>query len=444
MEATITGYDEELNGTFTDSRGLVVSIPGALKGETIRYHLEHVSPHQNKAWGRCTELLKPSPQRIKSPCRYSWPSCGACSGCPLMHMNRPLQRTLKYHYVLDCLNSAGIRHIRKFPYHEAPSQLRYRNRTDLVFAEIRGRRILGSYMPRSHKLIQTRVCMILRPPLNQVIAHIVDTANTRAIPAFATTQQPDGALRYVSLFANAEGKVIVDLVCKSAGGSNPSWLDAFAADLGSFAPVEGVSWSINDSPNNAIRTNPSATLWGKSRIPEYHNDVVSLFTAAGFTQLNTDVAAQIYKTAQSWFEQRPQVVWDLYCGVGAFGRTMRPTRLLCGAEFNGPAIEVAQKLATSDPWKSRFEVVDLENRWPDDWEFPDVILVDPPRKGLSRAVIQKLAQMHAPIVYMSCNPATFAQNVAALSGKYILDKLEAFDMMPQTRHVELLGLLRHI
>jgi 23S rRNA (uracil1939-C5)-methyltransferase len=361
-----------------------------------------------------------------------------------MHMNHELQSKLKKQFVLDSLNQAGIRHIRQISWHDAPSQLRYRNRTDLVYAEIRGKRILGSYMPRSHRIIATQACMILRAPLNQIIAHIVEIANKQAVPAYQNFPQPGGALRYVSLFANSKGKVIIDLVCKSADGSRPSWLMAFVKELSQFAPIEGISWSINDSPNNAIRVNPSECVWGKPRIPEYHHEVQSLFTASGFTQLNTEVAARIYETARDWFSQRPQVVWDLYCGAGAFGRSMRPARLLYGAEFNSPAIAAAQTVSANDPWQSQFEVIDLEKNWPQNWEFPDVILVDPPRKGLSNGVVQQLAKMHAPIVYMSCNPVSFARNVASLAGKYILDKLEAFDMMPQTRHLEVLGLLRHI
>ena len=444
MEAIITGYDADLNGTFTDSRGFVVSVPGALEGEKISYHIEHVSPQHRRAWARCTGLITASPDRVKAPCGLSWPSRGACAGCPLMHVSDGLQQKLKLGFVRDCLETAGIRHIREIPYHASPETIRYRNRTDLVFAEMRGRRVLGSYMARSHNIVPTKFCMVMRSPINQIAAYIVQCAEKRKIPAYKPVSQPGGALRYVSIFANTKGRAQIDLVCRSANGARPAWLDAFAKDLSHFTPVDSITWSINDSQNNAIHVAPSEVLWGSARIPEYHHSVQSLFAASGFTQLNTEIAAQIYETARDWFPQRPPVVWDLYCGAGAFGRTVHPGKQLFGAEFSASAIDAARAVSAKDPYTSRFDVMDLEKQWPVDWAEPDVILVDPPRKGLSRTVIEKLSRMRAPIVYMSCNPATFAQNVAALAGKYVLDKLEAFDMMPQTRHVELLGLLRHL
>ena len=443
MKGYIVEYDEELNGVLIDDKAVKVSIPGALKSEEILYHVEHKSPHTPRAWGRCDGLISSSPQRCTPVCDIAWPVAGACAGCPLMHCVPSLQDELKKSLVLNALQNAGIHYIRDFVFHSETTRLGYRNRTDLVAAEKKGKLILGAYKTRSHDVVETRGCRILRQPLNQVMAFIVNQANQHRIPACRTFAQYAGALRYVSLFANDTGNVLVDLVCKSADGLKPEWLHKFAHALKGFKAIQGVSYSLNDTPHNAIRTAPSQTIWGLDRLPEHHGSVVSYFSASGFTQLNTDVAAKIYAAARDWLPARPAILWDLYCGAGAFGRTVQPYKALYGAEFSSSAIDAARKVAQNDPFETHFEVLDLDKTWPENWPEPDVVLVDPPRKGLSTAVMSKLMQMHVPtILYMSCNPESFAKNVATLDKSFVLERIEAFDMMPQTKHVEILGLLK--
>lgn len=443
-EGMITDYDDELNGVLVDEAKRRVSIPGALVGERIRYHIEHVSPHQPRAWGRCDALLVSTPNRMKAPCKSSWPTSGACAGCPLMHIKSDHQVEIKKQLVLRTLHQAGLGYIRDLVWHQSPCPYHYRNRTDLVAAEMQGKLVLGSYKSHSHDIVPIRTCMILRPPQNQVLSFIVDTANRMRIPAARQGVQFGGALRFVSTFANDQGKVLVDLVCKSAGGSKPLWLDMFAGELREFSAIAGVSYSLNDSPNNAIRVSASELLWGQIRIPEHHQQTVSWFSASGFTQLNSEVAAQIYQTARQWLGNTPDIVWDLYCGAGAFGRSISPNRSLYGAEFNAPAIEAAKMAAKEDPFQTFFEVMDLEKKWPDHWPIPNVVLIDPPRKGISKCLLEHLDKSLIPtVIYMSCNPVSFAANTAALNQRYVLERVEAFDMMPQTRHVEILGLLRH-
>ena len=443
MKGCITEYDDELNGVLIDEKGIKISIPGALKNEEIIYHIEHKSPHTNRAWGRCDGLLKPSLQRCKPACPIAWPVAGACAGCPLMHCVPALQDELKKNLVLHALQNAGIQYIRDLTYHSDGPRTGYRNRTDLVAAEIGGKLILGAYKPRSHEVIETPTCRILRQPLNPVIQFIGKQANQHRIPAYRTTPQYAGALRYVSLFANDAGDVLVDLVCKSADGIKPEWLNKFAHTLKNFKAIKGVSYSLNDSPNNAIRTEPSQTIWGLVRLPEQHGHITTLFSASGFTQLNTHTAAQIYSCAKDWLPARPAIVWDLYCGAGAFGRTLQPYQALYGAEFSSQAIEAAKLSAQNESFKTHFEVLDLEKSWPQNWPQPDVILVDPPRKGLSTTVMNQLMQSQTPvIIYMSCNPESFAKNIAYMNKDFVLERIEAFDMMPQTKHVEVLGLLR--
>ena len=441
MQGEITQYDDELNGVVVDERGVHVSIPGTIPGETVRYHIEHSSPHAPRAWGRCDALISASPDRVKPTCAIAWPTRGACAGCPLMHLKATAQYALKAQAVLDALSKAGISYIRTVPFHPAAETLHYRNRTDLVAAQLNQRFCLGAYKARSHDIVPIKFCPILRAPLNPAIQFIVRVANQMRIPAYSNGLQPQGAVRYISLFANDQREMLVDIVCKSAQGMVPLWLTPFARHLAEFTPLRGVSYSLNASPNNAIRIAPAHKIWGLDRLPEHHASTVTPLSASGFTQLNSQIAAQIYTSARDWLPSKPHIVWDLYCGAGAFGRTLRPSKALYGAEFNDSAIQAARKAVQNDPFQAQFEVINLENAWPN-WPIPNVLLVDPPRKGLSTLAIEKIRQMPIPtVLYMSCNPASFAQNVAQLDDRYVLTRVEAFDMMPQTRHVEVLGML---
>lgn len=445
LSGCVVDFDDDFNGVVVLDDGCKVAVPGAIPGETIEFRVEHRSMHEPKAWGRCEGLVRASDARVpKTKCRACWPTAGMCAGCPIMHIDDATQARMKRSLVERTLAAAGITYISDVPFVRANEAFHYRNRTDLVASEIRGRFVLGSYKPRSHDVVETKVCPILRPPLNQAIAFIVSTA--RSMRIFASRPGlvfASGALRYVSLFANGEGKVLVDFVVTSAKGKMPNWLRTFAFKLQEFSPIVGVSYSVNDSPHNAIRVAPSTVIWGCAAIEEKHGDVVSRFSASGFTQLNTDMAARIYREGANWYGRRPRVVWDLYCGAGAFGRTFAPITALYGAEFSPSAIQSAIEMSKSDDCRTHFEVMDLNSQWPTNWETPDLICLDPPRKGLSQNVVDHLREDGSQtILYMSCHAATFARDAAALADRYVIEKIAAFDMMPQTKHVEVLAMMK--
>lgn len=445
LSGNVVDFDDDFNGVVVLDDGCRVSVPGTIPGEIAQFRIEHRSMHAPRAWGRCEGLIKASDARIaKTKCRSCWPTSGMCAGCPMMHINDETQAKMKQAFVKRALVRAGIAYLPDVPFVRADDVFHYRNRTDLVAAQYRGNFILGAYKPRSHDVAETKKCPILRPPLNQAIAFIVSAA--RRMRIFSATSGlifADGALRYVSLFANYQGKVLVDLVVTGARGKTPGWIRDFALKLKEFAPIAGVSFSINDSAHNAIRVAPSTVIWGVPSLEEKHGDIVSRFSASGFTQLNTDMAARIYRTAADWYGRKPHVVWDLYCGAGAFGRAFAPTEALFGAEFSPSAVRSATEMSANDGCKTRFEVMNLDTQWPRQWTVPDIICLDPPRKGLNANVIERLKAEGSPtVMYMSCNPATFARDLALLREKYVIAEISAFDMMPQTKHIEMLAMLR--
>lgn len=447
-KGTIETLTPEGDGALTDARGCLVSIPGTLPGENVTYRVEHVSPHDKRVWASCCEVQQPSRERRQAPCRAAYPTRGQCGGCPLMHLSDDLQAELKQKTVLDALHHAGLNYIRQIDYRRAPAPLGYRNRTDLVTGLVKGRPILGSYEPRSHQIIITRACPILRSPIDQAIEICTNVMQKMRLPVYQFGKNMKGALRYISFFANDAGYLLMDIVTSSEAGQTPAWVKPFAfAMKDAFLMIKGISYSLNDSANNAIRVAPSHMLWGEPTLPEHYGTLETRLSASGFTQLNTDMATIVYSQGRDWLGYRPDIVWDLYCGTGCFGRMVAPLKQLYGAEYSARAIEIAKDVSRKDDFRTTFEVMNLDQTWPTHWPQPNVILVDPPRKGLSQSVLSHLAQMqNTDILYMSCNPASFAKNLAYLDPHYEIAHIAAFDMMPQTRHVEVLALLhsRHL
>lgn len=442
IEGTITALDADGIGTLVDESGRLVSIPGTLVGDVVEYKIESISRHHARAFGRSEGIVTYGPGRVRPICPLAWPVRGRCGGCPIMHMGPELQKEFKINSVLTALTDAGIPYIKELPYTGPEKAFRYRNRCDLIVSRFNGKCNLGAYEPRTHRVIRCTPCPVLRFPINQAIEAFTAAADHLDLPIYGEAVQTLGALRYVSFFSNSQGDVHIDIVCKSAKAEAPAWLIPFAYALRDFAPIKGISYSLNDSTGNAIRVEPSTHHWGLQSLTEDIGGVKVLLNASGFTQLNTAMAATIYAQANVWLEEKkPAVAWDLYCGAGALGQVVAPSRALYGAESNETALEGARKVTKDAPYEAHYECIDLETNLPQNWPKPDLVIVNPPRKGLSQKLIESLKECSCDILYMSCNPQSFAKNVAALSEHYVLEHIAAFDMLPQTRHVEVLGYL---
>jgi len=164
---------------------------------------------------------------------------------------------------------------------------------------------------------------------------------------------------------------------------------------------------------------------------------------AGFAQLNAEAAGALYELAGSWLTGA-ETVWDLYCGMGAIGLhgvVVGGVSKLFGAESSASSIAEARSVAATLPVQAQFEVMSAAEAFAAGWERPDAVVVNPPRKGLEAAVLAGLLALRpATIIYMSCNPDSFARDAGRLMAEgYTLDEVSAHDLLPQTRHTELLA-----
>ncbi len=409
-------------------------IAGAAPGDRVRARVEHVSPHQPVAWGSVVEVLSRGEAFVEPACPHAAPVRGACGGCPAMHLRYPRQVVMKAATTSAALGDLAPENLQVSA---AASHQGYRARGHFVVHRTDdGEVVLGSYVPRSHEVVSMDGCRIVRSPVTVVAAQIEALATTLTVPVHPASP----GVRYVTVRASQEGDVLVDLTLNH---DEAPFLERLAEGVMALEEVVGVSVSINASGGIALLVGPSRVLLGQETVVEWLGEVGVVVSAAGFTQLHAGTAGDMYRQAAAWLGP-VENIWDLYCGVGGFGLSVAKTGSgkVYGAENSPGACDMAGASATLAGLNATYEVADL--RKPFDvakrWPRPNAVLVNPPRRGLDEPVRTLLCDLGVPVVYMSCNPTSFAKDARVLleSGLKLV-AVEAFDMLPQTRHVELLA-----
>ena len=439
LSLSIETLSEEGHGVAL-TKGFEFRVAGAAPGDQIEARISHISPHKKVVWADLIKAYYRGDDFIRPTCHHAAPTRGKCGGCPLMHLTNDSQNYFKLQQVNRALTDLIDNH--KIKLNSASPTLGYRNRAHFVVTANANKRIrLGSYEPRSHRVARMDGCQTARPIISDTAKWLETTLTEKNIPVYP---QKDG-LRYLTLRANHQKKLLVELI---HNGNKPKWLKPLVLILSQRQEILGISASVNESTGNAMRVAPARALHGADCLPEKVGKITLWASADSFTQLHSDMAVKIYQRAAEWAGSVKNI-WDLYCGIGGFGLTLAASKnksvLLKGAESHPAAVAFAKKSALTNKLKGIFKVSDLSKGWPDFMPLqdpPDIILVNPPRRGLDGPVLEALGKCKTPVIYMSCNPHSFARDVKQLqkSGR-TLKKVEAFDMLPQTRHVELLGLL---
>lgn len=426
---------------YGHGEGFLVGVPGVVVNDIVDVELEHRSPHQRRAWGKVVKVVARGPSFVKPACHHAYPLRGKCGGCPFMHVDVSAQRVQKLRMVEQALES--------FPGYRPNTQLRavegqesgmgYRNRANyVVFRRPGGKIHLGSRVPRSNDTAKMDGCLVNMPAVESVAEFLTQILNERDIPVLPARS----ALRYVTIRANQEGDVLVDLICAQRA---PGWLDSVVNRLETHPNVRGISWSVNRSTGNAIRVNPSHVVRGDGFLVETVGGLKLKLVVDAFFQLNVKVAAAMYEQAASWAREAG-VIWDLYCGVGGLGLTIartQPEAKLFGCEFSESAVRLARTNARDNHLEGHFEVADLGSGVPRGWTPPDLIVVNPPRKGLDERVVGLLKKVRPKqIIYMSCSAESLRRDLEAIiPAGYRIAHHDAWDMMPHTEHVETLVVL---
>lgn len=434
LRVVIEAFDEQGNGVVARD-GYTVVVAGATPGDELELELAHLSPHRRVAWYEPRRVHARGQGFVEPPCRWAWPWRGRCGGCGLSHLAPAAQREVKSSAVQAAFASEDLTLAAQFLPTQSPSQ--YRNRSHFVVERGPGGGArLGSYAPRSHELSDMTGCRVLRPPLAAVHGQL-----TQLLAELRPAIHPEPeALRYLTLRASPEGDVLVDWVVTGP----PQHFVPLATRILELDRVVGVLASVNQSTGNSLRVADSVLLAGQGTLIEPLGGMDLEMSASSFAQLNSTVAHAMYERVAE-LASGSATIWDLYCGLGGLGiaaaRRSAGRAVVYGADSVAASIRLARANAERNGIAASYEVCHLGQSLPQGWPTPDTLLVNPPRRGLDDRVVDGLNRVnHGRLVYMSCNPRSFARDVRRLmDGGWRFSPVEAYDMLPETHHVELLA-----
>ena len=439
-ELDITGYTAEGLGVARLEDGRVVFVPNTIRGE--RWQVQLLKVNKNVAWGRAVKPVLESPCRVPSDCPHSAP----CGGCQFRHMTYEEELEAKRQRVEDALRRVGGVDITVDTIHGAQDTHRYRNKVQFPVAQGKRGVSVGLFRARSHDVIDVEDCLLQPKRVNglgRVLKQWMERGN---VPAY-DEKTGKGLVRHLYVRTNRAGESLVCIVVN--GKKLPDEMELVRVLREREPGLVGVVLNVNQKDTNVILGDRYRTLWGRDWLEEELCGLTFRLSVPSFFQINRAQTEVLYGRAVEFAALTgAETVLDLYCGIGTISLTMaKKAGRVIGAEIVPEAIEDAKENALRNGvTNAEFfcgDAGEVAFKLASDGVRPDVICVDPPRKGLAPHVPDVLADM-APerIVYVSCDPATLARDVKRLGERgYKAVKAEAVDLFPRTQHVETIVLL---
>lgn len=435
----ITGYTAEGMGVAR-LEGRVVFVPYTIAGERWMVRLEKVN--KTVAWGRGVELIQASPERVEGDC----PLFGRCGGCQFRHMTYAEELRAKRQRVSDALERLGGVALDLPPVLGAEHPVRYRNKVQFPVSEGRRGLAVGYYRPRSHDVLDAEDCLLQPREVTVLRRAFKEWMVTYGVPPYDETRRT-GLIRHLYVRTNRAGEGLCCVVVN--GESVPFAGELVEALRGALPHLVGVVLNKNTRDTNVILGEHYRTLWGRDWLEEELCGLTFRLSVPSFFQINQPQTQRLYQVALEFAGLTgTETVLDLYCGIGTISLAMaRQAGRVIGAEIVPQAIEDAKKNAQRNGvTNGEFFCGDagaVAQKLSEEGVRPDVICVDPPRKGLAPQVPEILAGMGPErIVYVSCDPATLARDVKRFGEfGYRAVRGQAVDLFPRSAHVETVILL---
>ncbi len=417
--------------------GMAVFIPKCLKGEKVRIKILKVTT--SLAYGKVLEILEKSEYRNESDCN----TFTRCGGCNLRHINYDYTLEIKKNSVESTLKKALGREIKIADILKMDEPYNYRNKLQYpVGIGIDKKPAMGVYAERTHSIISTKECLI-QDSLSQKIANdIFDFIEKNNIKVY-DEKTLKGSIRHIVIrIGKKTNQVMLTLVTNTEKIEKEKELVEYITSK--YEEVKTIVKNINSKNTNVILGKENKIIFGEGFIFDYLGDFKFKISPMSFYQVNRTQTEKLYSKVVEYAELTGnETVFDLYCGIGTIGIFASPkVKRLYGIETIPQAIEDAKENAKlNNIENAEFFVGDVEKTLP---EFikernikPDVVFVDPPRKGCDKTALETLMQIKPKrIVYVSCNPATLARDLKILEDVYELKEVSICDMFPFTHHVE--------
>ena len=420
--------------------GMAIFVPAAAVGDEITAHILKVK--KNYAFAKIENILVPSADRIKPKC----PVYLKCGGCAFSHINYEAEKKIKAEHVAECLHRIGG----VFPELEeiiGGNDCRYRNKAQFPVALENGEMRAGFYSPHSHRVVHCPDCLLQPPEFEGILDVFARYVRENGVSVYDETAHT-GLLRHIYLRkGSASGEIMVCAVVN--GNYLPAEEKLVEALLEKECAIKSIILNTNTKKTNVILGDRCRTLWGSDYITDILCSLKFRISPLSFYQVNRDQAERLYNKAAEYAGLTgSETVLDLYCGAGTIGLSMASkAKEIIGVEIVPQAVEDAKiNAAENGITNARFICGDASQAAAllrEQGICPDVIILDPPRKGCGEDLLKTAAQMEPQrIVYVSCDPATLARDCAPLKTiGYEAVKAAPVDMFPRTGHVETVVLL---
>ena len=433
------------SGVAHSPDGETVFVPGAAPGDEADVRI--VKDCKRYAFGILDHLRTPSPDRIPVDCAVA----GPCGGCSLRHLDYTAELRAKQENVTDAFRRIGGLDVPVLDICPSPEVDRYRNKVQFpVGLDKNGNPCIGFYAGRTHRIVPCPDCKLQPGVLNDIGNALCRFFAENGIQPY-NEETGRGLVRHIFLRRGAHsGQIMVCLVCTRP---NLPHADALCTRLREqFADIATILLNVNSKNTNVILGTETHTLYGPGYIEDTLCGVPVQLGPLSFYQVNTLAAERLYGIAAQYAQLTPDdLLLDLYCGMGTIGLSMVDhCRELVGVEIVPEAIESAKanaaRMGDAVAAKSCFFCADAgqaATRLAAEGLHPDVVMLDPPRKGCDEATLSAVVRM-APrrVVYVSCNPATAARDAVWLEQNgYHAEQVQPVDLFPRTRHVETVVLL---
>lgn len=424
-----------------------IFIPGALENEKVKVKI--VKSKKNYAHGELIEIIEESTERVKPKCNYY----NKCGGCTLEHLEYRGQLDFKFNRVKDCIKKiAGLNDtIVKYPI-GMKDGYRYRNKIQLPVGLVDNEIAIGFYSEKSHEIIDIDKCLLQNKDADLII-HIIKEwmKKNNIIPAKKEgVFFKEGLLRHIIIRKGIKtNEIMVVLVTTN---KNIIKKDELITELKEkVCGIKSIIQNINDKDTNLVCGEECITLWGEDYISDYIGSYKFKISPLSFFQVNPVQTEVLYNKALEYANlSGDEIVFDAYCGAGTITLFLsQKAKKVYGVEIIKQAIDNAKENAKLNNIKnSEFYVGKSEEVIPrliQDGIIPDVIVVDPPRKGCDKKLLDSIGKANPKrVVYVSCDPSTLARDLKYLEELgYRTIEVQPVDMFPMTKHVETCVLLSH-
>ena len=422
--------------------GLTIFIPNAIKGEKLKILIVKVlSSH---AFGKIVEIIEKSPYRIESDCT----TYKRCGGCSLRHIKYEETLKMKQNAVQSLVNKTLKNKIEvedtlgmENPYH-------YRNKAQYpVGLNKDGKPVIGVFANRTHEIIPINTCFIQNKQTEEIAKYIFEFLVKNNISVYNEKTQKGLVRHIVTKIGIKTNEIMCILVIN---GKEMAKEKELVEELtNKFKNIKTIVKNINTKNTNVILGNENINLYGDGYISDILGDYKFKISPMSFYQVNPIQAEKLYNLGvESANITKNDVVFDLYCGIGTISLFMSKfAKKVYGIEIVEEAIIAAKENAKiNNVDNTEFIAGDVEKVLDElvnkKQIIPDIIMVDPPRRGLDNTSIENIKKVRTKkLVYISCNPASLVRDLAKLEEIYEVKQITPVDMFPFTSHVEVCALL---